>query len=328
MTPTADIPTGRTWRDLPPSPPGATDVTLTPLQVPSPLPASSAAGTNARRRGRGLAGLLVAGVIGLLAWSTASNSAESPDVAGASLGTVAPDAPAALSETATSSVAPEGLVSLPFADEPVADVAEALLSSVVQIERNGGVGSGFIYDDAGHILTAAHVVGRASAVQVRLADGSIRRGTVLGTDPGQDVAIIAIDPAGLQAAPLALGEDARVGQLAVAIGSPLGFQQTVTSGVVSALDRSLRLSGNVVGNLLQTDASINSGNSGGPLADRYGRIVGVNIAIATRSGGSDGLGFAVPIDIAVEIAERFTGTRPPTAALDGSGNLIEVAEAA
>lgn len=328
MTSTADIPTGRTWRDLPPSPPGVTDVTLTPLQVPSPLPASSLAGPAARNRGRGLMGLLVVGVISLLAWSTVSQLSNSRDVAGASLGTVAPDAPVALSETATKRSSSKSPVSLPFADEPVADVAEALLSSVVQIERNGGVGSGFIYDDAGHILTAAHVVGRASAVQVRLADGSTRRGTVIGTDPEQDVAVVAIDPAGLQSAPLAIGEDARVGQLAVAIGSPLGFQQTVTSGVVSALDRSLRLSGSVVGNLLQTDASINSGNSGGPLADRYGRIVGVNIAIATRSGGSDGLGFAVPIDIAIDIAERFTGTRPPAAALDGSGNLIEVVEAA
>lgn len=324
MTPAADIPTGRTWRDLPPSPPGVTNVTQSSRRMPSPLPASVAVDSRVRRRSRGLAGLLVAGVIGLLVWSLAGTITDSNDVAGASLGKVAPDAPAALAEVTASTLAPQSSIALPFADEPVADVAEALLSSVVQIERNGGVGSGFIYDDSGHILTAAHVVGRSSAVQVRLADGSTRRGTVVGTDPQQDVAVIVIDPTGLDAAPLALGEDARVGQLAVAIGSPLGFQQSVTSGVVSALDRSLRLSGTVVGNLLQTDASINSGNSGGPLADRYGRIVGVNIAIATRSGGSDGLGFAVPIDIAIDIAESFTGSRPAATVVDGSGTLLEV----
>ncbi len=125
--------------------------------------------------------------------------------------------------------------------------------------------------------------------------------------------MIGVDPNGLVPAPLALGSDVRVGQLAVAIGSPLGFRQTVTSGVVSAEDRSLRLGRSAIDNLLQTDASINSGNSGGPLADRHGRIIGLNIAIATRSGGSDGLGFAVPIELAIDIAEGFTGTRPPSA---------------
>lgn len=311
------IPTGRTWRDLPPSP---------PRQGPVPLPPPTSAARPYRGRRLGFAGLLAVGVIVLLVLTPLSGVFESPDVAAASPGTVAPGAAAARPEIVPSSSTPESLVSAPFAEEPVADVAEALLSSVVQIERDGGVGSGFIYDVDGHILTAAHVIGNATRVQIRFADGSTSRGTVIGTDPDQDVAVLAVDRPGLAPAPLALGADARVGQLAVAIGSPLGFQQTVTSGVVSAEDRSLRLGGTVVRNLIQTDASINSGNSGGPLADRYGRIIGINIAIASRSGGSDGLGFAVPIDLAIDIAEDFTGSRPPTAALDGVGNLIEAVE--
>ena len=314
------IPTGRSWRDLPPSPPGVTSVTQPISPGTSPLPSRQATPRH-RLQWLGTGGLLTLAVLFLL--GLAPFSSPSSDVATTSPGTVAPDVAATVPETAVAAPSPESLIAAPFADEPVADVAEALLNTVVQIERNGGVGSGFVYDDQGHILTAAHVVGRSSEVRVRFADGSTRLGEVIGTDASQDVAVVAVNPRGLQAAPLALGEDSRVGQLAVAIGSPLGFQQTVTSGVVSAEGRSLRLSGAVVRNLIQTDASINSGNSGGPLADRYGRIIGVNIAIATRSGGSDGLGFAVPIDLAVDIAAGFTGTRPQGAALDGAGNLVE-----
>ncbi len=314
------IPTGRSWRDLPLSPPGVTSVSPT---THGTVPLRSRQVTRVSRlRWFGAGGLLTLAVVFLLGLGPLTASSD-PDVAAASPGTVAPDAAATAPETMPATPSPESLIAAPFADEPVADVAEALLNTVVQIERNGGVGSGFVYDEEGHILTAAHVVGRASQVRIRFADGSTRIGQVVGTDAGQDVAVIAVDPRGLEPAPLALGADPRVGQLTVAIGSPLGFQQTVTSGIVSADDRSLRLSGTVVRNLIQTDASINSGNSGGPLADRYGRIIGVNIAIASRSGGSDGLGFAVPIDVAVDIAEGFTGTRPPGSALDGSGNLVE-----
>ena len=311
------IPTGRSWRDLPPSPPTR--------RIPNgalPLRSRQAKPTH-RLRWIGMGGLLTLAMLFLLGLALFTSASPSSDVAATSQGTVAPDVAVTLPETAAAAPSPESLIAAPFADEPVADVAESLLNTVVQIERNGGVGSGFVYDDEGYILTAAHVVGSASQVRVRFADGSTRVGEVLGADASQDVAVIAIDPRGLDAAPLALGEDPRVGQLSVAIGSPLGFQQTVTSGVVSAQDRSLRLSGTVVRNLIQTDAAINSGNSGGPLADRYGRIIGVNIAIATRSGGSDGLGFAVPIDVAIDIAESFTGSRPPAVALDRAGNLVE-----
>ena len=322
MTSPAEISRGRSWRDLPPSPPGVTNVAPSQRQDSVARPAPS---TQAVWR-FGLMGPLVVGVVVLLSWAFINYGSESPEVADASLGTVAPSASAAVPGAATRSAAPESLTLSPLAAEPVADVAAALLDSVVQIERRGGVGSGFVLDGEGHILTAAHVVGRSDRVQVRLSDGSVRRGVVLGSDPGADVAVIAVDPAGLTPAPLALDEEPRVGQLAVAIGSPLGFEQTVTSGVISALDRSLRLSGAVIDNLIQTDAAINSGNSGGLLADRYGRVVGLNIAIASRSGGSDGLGFAVPITLAVDIAAEITGTRPPGAIPNGGGGAADAAE--
>lgn len=322
MAKTEGMPQGRSWRDLPPSPPGVTAVT-----PPHPPGADSRLLQQTpqpnRLRWFGLGAVLTFATLFLLGLAPFTPRSDQPsDVVVASPGTVAPDA-TAQPETMRAAPSPES-IGAPFAEEPVADVAEALLNTVVQIERNGGVGSGFVYDDDGFILTAAHVVGSANEVRVRFADGSTTRGRVVGTDAGQDVAVIAVNREGIEAAPLALADDPRVGQLAVAIGSPLGFNQTVTSGIVSAEDRSLRLSGTVVRNLIQTDASINSGNSGGPLADRFGRIIGVNIAIATRSGGSDGLGFAVPIGIAIDIAEQFTGSRPPTAALDGAGNLVEV----
>ncbi|NND02040.1 MAG: trypsin-like serine protease [Acidimicrobiia bacterium] len=314
------IATGRSWRDLPLSPPGVTSVIPTSRGA-HPLPPRQTK-ANHRLRWLGSGAALTLAVVLLLGLVPSTSAPLSSDVAATSPGTVAPDVAVTVPET-PATPSPESLIAAPFADEPVADVAEALLNTVVQIERNGGVGSGFVYDDQGHILTAAHVVGGAGEVRVRFADGSFRVGQVVGTDTSQDVAVIVVDPRGLVPAPLALGEDPRVGQLSVAIGSPLGFQQTVTSGVVSAEDRSLRLSGTVVRNLIQTDAAINSGNSGGPLADRYGRIIGVNIAIATRSGGSDGLGFAVPIEIAIDIAEDFTGSRPAGATPDRFGNLVE-----
>lgn len=321
------IPPEGPWRYLSPSPPRVTSVTEPqrhPADVQPPVPETGRSHRLGWFAAGGLLTLLVLVLLGLVSnQPVISKPIRQPDVsnvAAAPSGTVAPGA-AASPDSLLGGNVPLGVA--PSSPEPVADVAAALLPTVVQIERDGGVGSGFIYDDAGHILTAAHVVGNADRVRVRLADGSTRQGQVLGADHGQDVAVVAIDPRGLESAPLALDAESRVGQLAVAIGSPLGLSQTVTSGVVSASDRSLRLSGAVVRNLIQTDAAINSGNSGGPLADRHGRVIGINIAIASRSGGSDGLGFAVPVGIAVNIAEQFTGSRPPAAGLDESGRVIE-----
>ena len=193
-------------------------------------------------------------------------------------------------------------------EEPIADVAAAVAPTVVQIETDSGLGSGFVYDESGLILTAAHVTGGATDVNVRLADGNLLEGQVLGADDGVDVAVIKVDPtqAELQVAALATGVPVQVGQTAVAIGSPFGLDQTVTAGIVSAVDRSFPTSAGVV-NVIQTDAPINSGNSGGALADRQGRIIGINDAILTdgQSTGNVGVGFAIPIDTAFAAAQRL-----------------------
>jgi S1-C subfamily serine protease len=188
-------------------------------------------------------------------------------------------------------------------DEPVADAAGVILPSVVQIQTGSGVGSGVIYDSNGLILTAAHVVGEEDTVTVRLEDGEEIEGTVLGGTTGADVAVIKVDRTGLPAAELALDGDPQVGQLAIAVGSPWGLQGTVTSGIISAVDQSIP-SGGSARAVLQTDAAINPGNSGGPLVDREGRVLGINVSIFSLSGANDGVGFAVPIDVAHDIAER------------------------
>jgi putative serine protease PepD len=192
--------------------------------------------------------------------------------------------------------------------EPIADVAAAVAPTVVQIEVGQGVGSGFVYDESGLILTAAHVVQGNSEVDVRLADGTRVDGQVLGADDGTDVAVVQIDPEGLElsVASLATGVPVQVGQTAVAIGSPFGLDQTVTAGIVSAVDRAFPTSAGVV-NVIQTDTPINPGNSGGALADRQGRIIGINDAILTggASSGNVGVGFAIPIDTAMAVADRL-----------------------
>ena len=199
--------------------------------------------------------------------------------------------------------------------EPVAAVASALLPTVVQLERNGGLGSGVIYDKNGYILTAAHVVEGTDTVTVRLANGTRVTGRVLGTDDANDVGVVKIDArADLKAAPLALGVKLDVGQTAVAIGSPFGLSQTVTAGVVSATSRALQTQDAngrpVVREVLQTDAPINPGNSGGALANRAGQVIGINDAIESQSGGNVGVGFAIPIDIAARSAAAIVKGQP------------------
>jgi S1-C subfamily serine protease len=197
-------------------------------------------------------------------------------------------------------------------DEPVATVAKALLPTVVQLETDQGLGSGVIYDKNGYILTAAHVVEGASQVTVRLADGTKLSGRVLGTDSGTDIGVVKVDRNNLQPAALALKVQLQVGQIAVAIGSPFGLEGSVTSGVVSAVNRSLPTQGGAVFEVLQTDAPINPGNSGGALADREGRVIGINDSIRSESGGNEGVGFAVPIDIAAASAARIVEGKSAT----------------
>ncbi|HET9203185.1 MAG TPA: trypsin-like peptidase domain-containing protein [Acidimicrobiia bacterium] len=237
-------------------------------------------------------------------------------------------APGADDETQAEGVAPDELVP---GEEPVADAAAVILPSVVQIQTgsgpNSGVGSGVIYDSNGLILTAAHVVSGQETVTVRFADGEQVEGTVVGGTAGADVAVVQVDRTGLPAAELALDDDPEVGQMAIAVGSPWGLQGTVTAGIISAVDQAIPQGGSARA-VLQTDAAINPGNSGGPLVDREGRVIGINVSIFSLSGANDGVGFAVPIDIAHDIAERVVaGEEIQSAYLGVSLGVVETGQA-
>lgn len=216
------------------------------------------------------------------------------------------DATAAPATTSTTS---SGVIwtgeTLAPGEEPVADVADALSPSVVQIETNTALGSGVIYDSDGYIITAAHVVSQARQVTVRLADGTRLTGQVVGADQNSDVAVVRVDRAGLPAAPIGDSDEVRTGQMAIAIGSPWGLDGSVSSGVISSVRRTVTGSDGIARTMIQTDTPINPGNSGGALADRQGRVVGINDAIYSRSGGSDGVGFAIPINTAASVADRL-----------------------
>jgi S1-C subfamily serine protease len=162
-----------------------------------------------------------------------------------------------------------------------------------------GTGSGFIWDEAGHVVTNFHVIQGASEATVRLADGRDYKAALVGASPGHDIAVLRIGVTAKRPPPLPLGtsRELRVGQKVFAIGNPFGLDWTLTTGIVSALDRSLSgPDGTSVDHLVQTDAAINPGNSGGPLLDSAGRLIGVNTAIYSPSGVSAGIGFAVPVD--------------------------------
>jgi putative serine protease PepD len=158
-------------------------------------------------------------------------------------------------------------------------------------------GSGFVYDTNGDIVTNAHVVSGATSVKVKLQSGKTYTGKVLGSDPSTDLAVVKIDAPASELKPLALADSSavQVGDGVVAIGSPFGLVGTVTSGIVSALDRQIQAPNNfTINGAIQTDAAINHGNSGGPLLDQNGKIIGVNAQIESDSGGNDGVGFAIP----------------------------------
>ena len=192
-------------------------------------------------------------------------------------------------------------------------MAEAVAPSVVRIDTPTGTGSGIIYDSAGAVVTNAHVVRGAESVEIQLADGTRATGKVLGSDPNVDIAIVQIqENYTFKQASFASLETVRVGQLAVAIGSPFGLEQSVTAGIVSAINRAVP-SANIedgsrtIVEMIQTDAPINPGNSGGALVDRQGRVVGMNTLIRTDGTveGNLGVGFAIPTDTIFLVTERI-----------------------
>lgn len=212
-------------------------------------------------------------------------------------------------------------------DEPVAQVAAEVAPSVVQVnveaiqttpfgtEERPGLGSGVIYREDGYIVTNHHVVEGASRVNVAFADGTTERAEVVGSDADTEIAVVRVDRDNLPAASFSDGDDLVVGQLAVAIGSPSGFESTVTSGVVSAIGREFppqltggRLERSLV-DLIQTDAAVSPGSSGGALADRDGEIIGINVAyLPPQQTGAVNIGFAIPSDTAVSVADQLIET--------------------
>jgi S1-C subfamily serine protease len=215
--------------------------------------------------------------------------------------------------------APEGIP----ADEPVARVASVLSPSVVQINVSGiektpfgaqqqeGMGSGVIYRSDGYIVTNNHVVEGSRDVEVAFADGTTERGEIVGTDPTTDIALVSVDRNDLPAAHFASG-DPIVGPTAVAVGSPSGFESTVTSGIISGTGREVpaEYTGGTQApslvDLIQTDAAISPGNSGGALADREGRVIGINVAyLPPAETGAVNLGFAIPSATAVSVVDQL-----------------------
>jgi serine protease Do len=290
---------------LPPEPGGALP--------PAPLPATPGPD---RRAGRGTivatallsAVLASGGTVAVLEGTGAQHPAASPTAAPAS------------------SNLGNGSVVRIDESSAVVDAAAKVSPAVVRITATGvttdpfggsipeqGVGSGLIYDASGWILTNRHVVQTggntiASELTVELKDGTQYKGTVYGVDSLTDLAIVKIEASGLPAAPIGASADIKVGQLAIAIGSPLGtYSNSVTSGIISATGRSVVVESGVrLNNLIQTDAAINPGNSGGPLLDGAGNVIGINTAVAQNS---NGIGFAIPIDIARPVmAQALAGS--------------------
>ena len=305
-------PRSRTWRDIPPAP---------PLGSPLPPPThSSGAGVytpevpqSSRKKLVGIVAgaALVLAAVAVLAAQGGNDSTDAEKVT-----TTTSEESKSTSTVPGSTVAPGNTSpSVGAAGSPQA-IAQAVGPAVVQIDDKGSIGSGVIYNKSGLILTAHHVVANSSTVTVVFADGTKVEGRVVGRQPARDLAVVAVtSEKELTAAQLADTANLAIGQPVVALGSPFGYQASVTSGIISGLNRQLKLTNLTLTGLIQTDAAINPGNSGGPLIDATNKVIGINTAIATASGGSNGVGFAVPVNDAKELQEKVEaagGAKAPT----------------
>jgi len=237
-------------------------------------------------------------------------------------GAFSPSEPAASgSQTTTTAPVVQGASTTSVNWQQVAEnVRPAVVAITAQTRGGGGEGSGVIVDGEGHIVTNDHVVSSAEKLSVTLSDGRILPASVVGTDPTTDLAVIVLDdaPDDLTAAQFADAEDSQVGDPVMAVGNPLGLDSTVTTGIISALDRPVTTTGEnndpfnqpdpVVTNAIQIDAAINPGNSGGPLFNSAGEVIGINSSIASLAGGgsgSIGLGFAIPAAVAQNVSSQL-----------------------
>ncbi len=198
-----------------------------------------------------------------------------------------------------------------------------------EIQEGKGSGSGSVIDNQGHILTNYHVIEDAQKLTVSLGGDKVYPAKVVGGDPDTDLAVIQIEvpKEGLTIVPIGDSDKLSVGQKVLAIGNPFGLDRTLTTGVISGLQRPIRSvpvsgapNGRVIEGAIQTDASINPGNSGGPLLDKYGKMIGINSQILSRSGGSVGVGFAIPVSIAKRVVPQliqFGEVRRPKLGIDG-----------
>ena len=315
---------GKPGSGIPPLTPGGGGGEQPPVEF-LPLPKRS---DSRKRKGRGGVFLvaLVAAIIGALIVLVAFPWAFGVNPWDLVRGKVA--------KKATTQVAPKGVVKIVSPTQGavnVAVVAKRATASIVNIDirtapQQGpffdiapqeGTGSGVIYTEDGYILTNNHVVKDAQEITVTLASGQELKGKKVGADPDNDIAVVKIDKTGLPTLRVGNSDNLVVGELAVAVGSPFGFEQSVTAGIISALHRSISAgsqdqgqSSVVLTDLIQTDAAINPGNSGGALCDSKARLVGINAVIASASGGSEGVGFAIPIDTAKKVADDIIAGRP------------------
>ncbi len=220
----------------------------------------------------------------------------------------------------TGTVIESGSATLKAFDEAISQLAQKVMPSIVNIrvkvmqqdyfgnqQEQEGVGSGVIYSSDGYIITNNHVAGNAREMFVTLSDGTEYPAKLIGADANTDIAVIKIEAQNLKPATFTSIENVKVGEIAIALGSPFGLQKSVTMGVISALGREIAVSADTLPmvDLIQTDATINPGNSGGPLVNSEGQVIGINTMIYSTSGSSAGVGFSIPTDTATNIASQI-----------------------